>query len=271
LLSGEDSLPLNRIDTGWYNPYFQTNVIACEMIPNNLVLQPGRYFLAFRSWQTFQHGGGKNGCLTTRWANADTRALWSFDVARNGTIFGPWYTMDTFGGAHDSEWAFQIEGVPEAGPEIYYPNAATTLKGTHTSGDVASLAADDDNYWVQGARYDPTDPLAVINSVLLADTNVGSPSYSAGEIAVVEKTNNLNTTFRLRAVKATGELVTLLDNVPGSATDVLLTAPLPEPVTLFIDAGHGNRMRLEIRNSASNRLAGFHRHSIDLVKWTLNP
>jgi hypothetical protein len=151
------------------------------------------------------------------------------------------------------------------------PNGATIVKGTFISGTVDSLKAEDGDYWVQGAAYDPTDPLAVINSLLYTDTNVSQSSYAVGRIKVAEKTNSANTKFRVRAVKANGGFVMLADNVPGSFTNITIQADFPQPVSDFINGANNNSMRLEIRNSSSNKLAGFFRHSVDLVQWDLYP
>jgi photosystem II stability/assembly factor-like uncharacterized protein len=158
-----------------------------------------------------------------------------------------------------------------ASVEDYVPNEAITLKGTFNSGTLASLAADDDDYWIQGAEYDPTDPLAVINSLLLASTNTDGTTYSQGLVTVIQKSNSTQTKYRIRALRADGGFVILADNIPGSFTETLTQVSLPNPVSDFINAGSGNKMSLEIRNASSNRLAGFFRHSIDLVSWTLSP
>jgi len=103
-------------DTGWSNPNFgpiMRNIIS----PANLVLDPGAYFIGFRTYQTFVNHTGKdtNGILTTRQVHGSYQAHWSFDVLTDGTTSGPWYTMDAFNGVKENEWAFELEGalVPE--------------------------------------------------------------------------------------------------------------------------------------------------------------
>jgi hypothetical protein len=155
--------------------------------------------------------------------------------------------------------------------ETYFPNNATVVKGSYNSGSLQSFQSVDADYWVQGAAYDPIDPLAVINSVLNTDTNVNSSSYGSGMATVVEKSNNAATKFRVRAMKSNGQWVALADNVNGSLNDVTIATALPTPISDLIDAANGNRMRLEIRNSSNNRLAGFFRHSVNQVKWDLTP
>lgn len=110
VLASQVGVPLDSIDTGIFNAAFGTNVIANRFYPDDLVLPPGRYFLAFRSFQSFVGGAGKNGCLTTRVAIGDSRALWNFEVLTDGTVTDPWVTMDIFNGVQDQEWAFELKG-----------------------------------------------------------------------------------------------------------------------------------------------------------------
>jgi hypothetical protein len=71
-------------------------------------------------------------------------------------------------------------------------------------------------------------------------------------------------------MKANGGFVTLAD-VPGTGYYIRIQADFPQPVSDFINGANNNSMRLEIRNSSSNKLAGFFRHSVDLVQWNLYP
>ncbi|MBV6457969.1 MAG: hypothetical protein HONBIEJF_01090 [Fimbriimonadaceae bacterium] len=114
VFAGAFSQKLTQTDTGWFNSAFGENVWA-NTLSLDMTLDPGHYFLGFRSLQTFKNGGGKNGILTTRWANGTARAHWNFDIMEDGSAFGGWVTMDVFNGVKDQEWAFQLEGdiVPE--------------------------------------------------------------------------------------------------------------------------------------------------------------
>ncbi|HWP31445.1 MAG TPA: PEP-CTERM sorting domain-containing protein [Fimbriimonadales bacterium] len=115
VITGEYGLKLLFEDTGWYNSNFGTNVYRNTLFPTNLVLSPGQYFLGFRTWQTFENGGGKNGILTTRWANGAARAYWNFGILEDGTANQDWVEMEIFNGIKDQEWAFEVYGnvVPE--------------------------------------------------------------------------------------------------------------------------------------------------------------
>lgn len=111
VLAYQAGVEMDSVDTGIFNTAFGTNVIENRFYPENLVLPPGRYFLAFRSFQSFVGGAGKNGCLTTRVAIGDTRALWNFEIYEDGSLgTEPWVLMDIFNGVTDQEWAFAISG-----------------------------------------------------------------------------------------------------------------------------------------------------------------
>jgi hypothetical protein len=113
-IAGKFGQVLERKDTGIFNAALGGNVWE-NRIAMNVVLDPGRYFIGFRTFQSFVGGGGKNGILTTRFANGSARAHWSFDILEDGYATGPWMTMDVFNGVRDQEWAFKLEGeiVPE--------------------------------------------------------------------------------------------------------------------------------------------------------------
>jgi hypothetical protein len=114
LLAFGAGLKMQHDDSGLINQNFGT-VFRNTLLFGEVTLDPGRYFLAFRSFQSFAQSGGKHAILTTRWANADTRALWNFALYTDGTIGDRWYRMDEFNGVKDQEWAFELEGtvVPE--------------------------------------------------------------------------------------------------------------------------------------------------------------
>jgi len=147
----------------------------------------------------------------------------------------------------------------------------TILKGTYNSGDVNSFTADDDNYYVVGAQYDPTDPLAVINATVRLDGHASASSYSSGEFKITEKCNTTQAKYRVRLVKAAGGFATVVDNVATGFTETTFNSAIPSPVSDFILASDSNRLRTEARAASSNKLAGFFRYSIDLAQWTLTP
>jgi len=154
---------------------------------------------------------------------------------------------------------------------FYYPDGVRTVKGTFLSGTLQSFMADDGDYWVQSAQYDPTDPTAFLNSMLTTDTHVGAFTFASGHVKTVQKSNTTNTVYRLRALKNSGNFYTVADNVQSSFSDVAVEGDLPSPISDFVDGTQGNRMRLELRNATANRLAGFFTHYTDLVEWSLSP
>jgi hypothetical protein len=155
--------------------------------------------------------------------------------------------------------------------QSYAPTNAVVLKGQYNAGTLKSLRQDDWDYWVQEAGYDPSDPLAVINSALLCETEAANPAYGSGKVKVVEHTYTEKAKFRMRAIKADGSYVVLADNVPSGFQDVVIERDFPQPVSDFIDEANQNRLRLELRCASSNRSAGFLKHYIDLVEWVLTP
>lgn len=108
LIASAASLPLAHEDSGIVNSSFGT--VYRNTMDADVTLDPGRYFVAFRSVITFANGGGKHSILTTRFARADARAQWNFDVYTDGSVGGPWVTMDVFNFVVDQEWAFFLEG-----------------------------------------------------------------------------------------------------------------------------------------------------------------
>jgi hypothetical protein len=157
-----------------------------------------------------------------------------------------------------------------SGPEIVNVNAATVLKGTYNSGTTASFAADDDNYYVVGAQYDPTDPLAVINATVRCDGNASAGSYTSGKVKLIEKCTTTQAKYRVRAIKPGGGFATLMDNVGTQFTESSFDLAL-SPVNDFIDTGNGNRLRVDTRAATNNKLAGFFIYRIDLLLWELTP
>jgi hypothetical protein len=114
LYSGEAS-EYTREDSGLDNKSFGTLYLT-TMNPEGVTLDPGAYFVAFRSFQKYNPGGnGKNtiGALTTRWANGEQRAYWNFEVYGDGGVHARWYKMQEFNGVKDNEWAFYVKGATE--------------------------------------------------------------------------------------------------------------------------------------------------------------
>jgi plastocyanin len=161
--------------------------------------------------------------------------------------------------------------VEASGPEKVVPSAASVLKGTWNSGDLESFVSDDDNYYVVGAQYDPTDPLAVINATVRCDGNASAGSYSSGKLLLIEKCTTTQAKYRVRAIKSSGGFATLLDNVPTGFAESSFDLALPNPVSDFIDAANGNRLRVDTRAASNNKLAGFFIYRIDLLNWVLTP
>lgn len=114
LIAAYDGLPMDHIDTGLDNTFFDTVYENTMTVPDNepLVLEPGNYFLAFRTYQTLVLDGPKNNnaAFTTRYANGTSRAWWNFDVWGDGWVDGPWVPMEDFNLVEDQEWSFRIEG-----------------------------------------------------------------------------------------------------------------------------------------------------------------
>jgi hypothetical protein len=254
-------------DVTWEHTFFDTSFWT----------YPGGDFENFASAQLDMYGAGEYHFVSEQML-LDVKEWYSNPAKSFGwVIMNESYGAATLKGIGSREHAdpakrpsLKITYTPPAN-EKYYPTAATTLKGTYNSGNLSSFTADDDNYWVQGAQYDPTDPLAVINSTLQADTNVSKTAYSSGKIKVVEKTNTTQAKYRIRAAKAAGGFAVLVDNQPTGFTESTFAPNLPSPISDLIDNTNNKRMRLEIRAASNNKLAGFFRHSIDMTEWELIP
>ncbi len=109
IASESDSIP-NRQDTGWVNSVFNTPIYRNTMEPTDLVLDAGRYFLAFRSSVCLTDG--KYSILSTRWDNGNANALWNFGVLADGTVTDRWMDMSEFNQIKEQEWSFTIQGEP---------------------------------------------------------------------------------------------------------------------------------------------------------------
>ncbi len=116
LLSYGAGLDMKREDTGWTNRNFNTTIYRNILEPEDLVLEAGHYFLAFRSVMSCPGGcAGKYSILTTRWANGRTRAYWNFGLLMKGEVIDEWMLMERFNGIRDQEWAFVLEGEGNCG------------------------------------------------------------------------------------------------------------------------------------------------------------
>jgi hypothetical protein len=112
LIAYASDVPATHTDTGIVNQSFGT--VYSEMAEVNIALDPGHYFLAFRS--VHQNAGEKgNGCLTTYDSIGDSRGWWSFTLQADGTG-GAWDKMEIFN-LQNNEWAFRIYA--ETGEDCY--------------------------------------------------------------------------------------------------------------------------------------------------------
>ncbi len=104
--------PMQHTLIGIVNPSFGP-VYENVMKPKDLVLEPGHYFLAFRTNQGFVPGNkNNNGALSTRIAKSTSRAWWNFGVLADGAVVEPWVPLSQFNLVQDQEWSFRIEGEP---------------------------------------------------------------------------------------------------------------------------------------------------------------
>jgi len=77
----------------------------------DLMLPPGRYFLAYRTYQGYVAGGKNNNtAFSTVWRRGASRAWWNFGVLTDGTVTQPWQLLQEFNTVVDNEWSFLIEG-----------------------------------------------------------------------------------------------------------------------------------------------------------------
>jgi hypothetical protein len=108
LVAFGSTVPTPHAETGLVNASFG-KIFLERVEPEDLVLEPGHYFLAFRVVQALPPGEKGIGSLTTRWSNGTSRGWWNFDLLANGAVAGPWFPMSAFN-LDDNEWAFRISG-----------------------------------------------------------------------------------------------------------------------------------------------------------------
>ena len=111
LVAAGGSASMKHFDSGIVNASFGT-VYKNVVRPKDLILAPGHYFLAFRTYQTVDYSGDKNNnaAMTTRAAIGRSRAWWNFDVLGDGSVTGPWVLMERFNLWPDNEWSFRLHG-----------------------------------------------------------------------------------------------------------------------------------------------------------------
>ncbi len=110
LIASGVNQPMVQTPIGVNNPAFGP-VLANEIDVPDLTLEPGHYFLAFRTNQAFVPGNkNNNGAFSTRIAKATSRAWWNFEVLADGAVVAPWDPMKVFNLVEDQEWSFRIEG-----------------------------------------------------------------------------------------------------------------------------------------------------------------
>jgi len=110
LVAHESAVALAHDKTGFEHPQFGP-IYANVMVPKNLSLSRGHYFLAFRTFQDYNPSGKNNNtALSTVWTNGRQRAYWNFGVLADGTVTEPWQLLEVFNLVRDNEWAFLIRG-----------------------------------------------------------------------------------------------------------------------------------------------------------------
>jgi hypothetical protein len=109
LLYSGQNLPMEHEvigDNPGYGPVYRNTVH-----PVDLTLDPGAYFLGFRTYQgkTYDPDGkNTNGAFSTRSVLGSSAAWWSFDVQPDGSG-GGWVPLENFNLSKENEWCFRIE------------------------------------------------------------------------------------------------------------------------------------------------------------------
>lgn len=81
------------------------DIYLTKMLISDVTLDPGTYWLAFRTYQGY-NASGKNtvGALTTRF-DKNSQGYWNFEVLRDGSVDADWQPVEDFTLQTDHQWA----------------------------------------------------------------------------------------------------------------------------------------------------------------------
>lgn len=115
LVAVGNTVRMEHVEASWKDPNFG-QVYENRFAPDDLVLDAGHYFLAFRTFQDFDpNGKNTSGALSTReWTNGESRAYWNFGVLADGTVTQAWQELQVFNGSSTNEWSFFMSGRTES-------------------------------------------------------------------------------------------------------------------------------------------------------------
>ena len=107
LVVGAFDVALETADSGLVSGNFGT--IYRNAMAVDIELEPGRYFLGFRTHVAPGAGKPVNAPLHPEWSNGDATAQWNFSALTSGEVFEAWMPMTDF---HPTlkEWAFELHG-----------------------------------------------------------------------------------------------------------------------------------------------------------------
>ncbi|MCW5758042.1 MAG: hypothetical protein KIT54_12465 [Phycisphaeraceae bacterium] len=107
LIAGAFDVRLETVDSGLRSATFGT--IYRNTMPADLELEPGRYFLGFRTHVAPGAGKPVNAPLHPQWEHGSATAHWNFAALPGGEVFEAWVPMTVFNPT-PKEWAMEIHG-----------------------------------------------------------------------------------------------------------------------------------------------------------------
>jgi probable HAF family extracellular repeat protein len=144
-----------------------------------------------------------------------------------------------------------------------HPSAYFLESGQHLSGNVASLAASDDDHLTTITTHFAT-PISV-----RFEATAASGSASAMTFAYEGSTTNPSTTQRLELYDFAAGAWETVDVRPGTTSDSTVTTSPANP-SRFVEPGT-NRLRARVTLSSGARNARSWQAKTDLVRWTISP
>lgn len=264
LIAHGAGVPMTTTGTGWMNPTF--GEVKRNTMDVGVTLQPGRYFVAFRSYQTWvnQQGKNNNGILSTRTSFGSSPALWSFDLPTSGDPPGSWVSLQQFNLVEDQEWAFELEG--GAGLTEVAPSALTVLRGSLESGGLAELTSSDDRYLIV-----KNGPVALPSESPITIVFDGkSPQSSVGQLRfVLENRVSLNgLTQRLDLFDWQANAYDQEQSMAAPTTDTTTLLVATNPQRYIRSPDRAMRTRLRVR-PAGPLFTNSWRTFVDQAVWQL--
>jgi len=197
----------------------------------------------------------------TNLGNEDTSApysvSWNTTMVPNGTHVLTATARDAAGNTTTATLPVNV-----ANPRVLYPTSFRTITGSHQSGSVQSLSADDGNPLVIRST---TSGLERAAQVELAVSGV-TGSVSRLDIRAIVKASSSNTTARVQVYDVTTNTWTQLSSFTIGPSETTRNMTVSTSPARYVDGTGTVRLRIH-----SSRLASTHSLSVDMVRLTVSP